>query len=114
MVFVQAFNAFALPRPSEYDLYHSFVVWMYDTDGGADRELAWADFGACCRDGPGLSLATPSRRLDVGVSGGGEDSFDDFGTGVGVGGGGLRGSCDEEEMHAGLAQQVCCQPNVKI
>eukprot|EP00618_Florenciella_parvula_P018424 CAMPEP_0119487800 /NCGR_PEP_ID=MMETSP1344-20130328/13765_1 /TAXON_ID=236787 /ORGANISM="Florenciella parvula, Strain CCMP2471" /LENGTH=406 /DNA_ID=CAMNT_0007522687 /DNA_START=102 /DNA_END=1324 /DNA_ORIENTATION=+ len=95
MVFVQAFHTFALPRPSEYDLYYSFVTATATaTSMAADRELVWSDFGACCRDGPGLSL-----EVSVGAEVGAEVAV---GAEVGVAGVSGRPTCNSEDMHDGL------------
>ena len=82
---VQVFHTFALPRPSEYDLYYSFVM-RGGEGGGVNRELAWSDFGACCRDGPGNSLEATEADVEAaaGTTGG-------------------RPTCDSEHMHGGLA-----------
>lgn len=55
------FAAFALPRPSEYELYHTFVFNGPDPalrGTVAERRLDWDDWGACCHDPDGRPTTT--------------------------------------------------------
>jgi hypothetical protein len=65
VTFVEVLHTHSFPRPSEYELFHSFVfgneVARLDMVRVAERPLAWEDFGECCLDKEGNVQQNPAH-----------------------------------------------------